>query len=301
MRRSRQKEKNINIIDLNRIDKIVHGIKKISILILAAAILLICGKPAPVYSGGTEIVMPDGFSDYITAIFTALLDYRSLPDLPPSSPQNMLDLSASIDQKYYTPPAQATTSFYNTPEHKTELFIPYRLSPLSKDEPLLPGARPYAIMICLLYDDATAPGCADKKTVREASELLADVILNKYFKGTDIRPFRVVMPQAVTSEEQIRLLRQIETDAISIIESGMLNDLKSLTIFSSETEEGRAQKKNIIIEDAKTARQEAEKGVNWSHNSKEDRSVHTFHEGKAFVQLNQILISGRMPEKKAVH
>jgi hypothetical protein len=297
VRRGWKKEKNITI-DRNRIDKIVRGIKKISILILAAAILLICGQTPPVYSGGTEGVLPDAFSDYLTTIFNVFFNNKALPDLPPSTPQNTLTISNSIDQKYYTPPTQGSTSFYNTPEHKTELFIPYRLSPLSKDEPLMPEARPYAVTICLSYNDSTAPGCSDKKTASQASEQLADVILNKYFKGNDIRPFRVVMPQAVPSEEQIRLLRQIETDAISIIETGMMQDLKSLKIFSSETEEGRSQKQNIIIEDVKTARQEAEKGVNWSHSTKEDRSVHTFHEGKAFVQLNQVLISGRVPEKK---
>lgn len=276
----------------------VHRIKRIFILILAAGILLICGQTQPVYSGGTQGALPDFFSNYLNALFNAFLDSRSLPDLPPPTPQNTLTISTTIDQRYYTPSTQAPASFYNTPEHKTELFIPYRLSPLSSNEPLLPGAQPYAVTICLSYNDSTAPGCADKKTAPQASEHLAALILNKYFKGTDIRPFRVVMPNATPPEEQIRLLRQIETEAISIIETAMLANLKSLKIFSSETEEGRARKQNIIMEEIRTARQEAEKGINWSHSAREDRDIHAFHEGKAFVRLNNIMISGRMPEKK---
>lgn len=58
-------------------------------------------------------------------------------------------------------------------------------------------------------------------------------------------------------------------------------------------EEGNHQKQNAIIEYAKIAREEAQSGVNWSHNLQDDKSSHDFHTGKAFSQLNNILISGR--------
>lgn len=273
-------------------------IKKISVIVLIGCFLLIHGGVAPVYSGGTEMVIPDAFNDYLTTIFNALLDSKSLPDIPSSTPQNTLTISTTIDQKYYTPSTLAPSSFYNSPEHKTELAIPYQLSPLSSDQPLLPMARPYAVTICLPYNDSTAPGCIDKMTTAQASEILAAMILQKYFKGAEIRPFRVVMPSIVPPEMQNRILCQIETDAIYIIESKILEDLKKSKIFSSESEEGRLHKQNIIIEDAKTAREDAQKGINWSHTSKEDRSTHAFHEGKAFVKLDKALVSGRLPERK---
>ena len=140
-------------------------------------------------------------------------------------------------------------------------------------------AEPYVVTVCISYNDITATGCDDKKTPSQASEKLAAMILNKYLKGVEVRPFRVVMPSSVPSDQQIQLLRQIETEAISIIEARMLK-------------EGSQQKQNII-EDTKIARQKAQSGVNWSHNLKDDKSSHDFHTGKAFSQINNISISGR--------
>ncbi len=153
-------------------------------------------------------------------------------------------------------------------------------NPLPEKESLLPSAEPYAVTVCLSYNDVSISGCADKKTPLEASEKLAAMILNKYLKGGEIRPFKVVMPSSMPPDQQIQLLRQIETDAIAIIEAGILK-------------EGNPQKQNIIIDDVKIARQEAQSGINWSHNLKDDKSTHDFHIGKAFSQLNKILISGR--------
>jgi len=196
-----------------------------------------------------------------------------------SAATSLSTLTTSTSQKY-APITQTSISSYNTPEHITELLHPINFNPLSGDEPLLPQAEPYAVTVCISYNDMTASGCADKKTPSQASEKLAAMVLNKYLKGSAVRPFRVVMPASVPSPQQTQLLRQIETEAIAIIETRMLK-------------EGNQQKQNIIIEDVKIARQEAQNGVNWSHNLTNDKSSHDFHTGKAFSQLNNILISGR--------
>ena len=196
----------------------------------------------------------------------------------PTSTQTTLSTSTSTISSAYTSQSPIT---YNTPERTLELLHPVNLNnPLSENEQLLPMAEPYAVTVCLSYNDVSVSGCADKKTPSQASEKLAAMILNKYLKGVEVRHFRVVMQPSVPSDQQIQLLRQIETDTIAIIESRMLK-------------EGSQQKQNIIIGDAKIARQEAQSGINWSHNMKDDKSSHDFHTGKAFSQLNNILISGR--------
>lgn len=216
-----------------------------------------------------------------TGIQNSISSVKSVTPIPvTSSPTStQTTLSTSTSQKY-TPITQAPISSYNTPEHITELIHPINFNPLSGDELLLPLAEPYAVTVCISYNDMTASGCADKKTPAQASEKLAAMVLNKYFKGIAVRPFRVVMPSSVPSAQQTQLLRQIETEAIAIIETKMLK-------------EGSQQKQNIIIEDVKIARQEAQSGINWSHNMRDDKSSHDFHTGKAFTQLNNILISGR--------
>jgi hypothetical protein len=132
----------------------------------------------------------------------------------------------------------------------------------------------------------TAAGCADKKTPAQASEKLTSMMLNKYFKGIAIRPFRVVMPASVPSDQQIQLLHQIETEAIVLIETTLLGNLKNSKRFALETDAGKKQMKNIIIQDAQRAREEADKGTNWLHNSKDDRTSHNFQTAKAFRQFN---------------
>ena len=193
-------------------------------------------------------------------------------------------------------PLQKPASLSNilqTPEPTEELIRPVTFKPLSEDEPLLPMAEPYPVTVCLSYNDMAVSGCPDKKTPSQASEKLAAMILNKYLKGIELRPFRVVMTSSVSSAQQIQLLCKIETEAIAVIEARMLEALKKSKMFLSETEEGRQQKQNIIIEDSKRARLEAENGINWSHNLRNDRSIHDFHTGKAFSKLNNIAISGR--------
>jgi hypothetical protein len=159
-------------------------------------------------------------------------------------------------------------------------------NPLSEEEPLLPSAKSYKVTVCVSYNNIIAPSCRNKRTSSQASEILAAMILNKYLKGVEVRPFRVVLSSAVPSAKQTLLLRKIEKDAIAIIEAGMMEDLKKSKTFLSESEEGRQERLNIVIEDAKLALQDADNGVNWSHKIKDDKTDHDFQSSKAFKQFN---------------
>jgi hypothetical protein len=238
----------------------------------------------------TTVAITDNFQNYLTTLIGVLLGYQP-PDITSTTPANSLTTSASIDQKYAISSTQIPSSFYNTPEHKTDLLIPYKLSPLSADEPLMPQAQPFAVTICLSYNDTNASGCVEKNTPSQAGEMLAAMILQKYLKGIETRPFKVVMPSAMPPDQQIQLLRQIETSAVSIIGNAMLEELRKSNIYLTETQEGRLQRQNTIKEEARIALDDVQKGINWSHNLKDDKSTHNFHYGKAISQLNNILIS----------
>jgi hypothetical protein len=209
------------------------------------------------------------------------------------SPQTSTTTSTISSTSNQLPKTTSQSTILHTPKPTEELIRPVTFNPLSGDEPLLPQAEPYVVTICLSHNNMAVSGCIDKKTPSQASEKLAAMILNKYLKGVEVRPFRIVMTSSVSSAQQIQLLCKIEKEAISILESKMLEDLRNSKIFLSETEEGRQQKQNIIIEDSKRARQEAENGINWSQNLRDDRSIHDFHTGKVFSKLNNISISGR--------
>jgi hypothetical protein len=194
-------------------------------------------------------------------------------------------------QQYKT--TSTTSSILETHDPTEKLLRPVYFNALSEEEPFFPQAKPYVVTACISYNDVTASGCIDKETPSQASEKLATMILNKYLKGIEVRPFRIVMPSSVPSEQQIQLLRKIETEAIAIIEAKMLKDVKNSKMFLTATEEGRRQKQNDIIENAKIARQEVDRGINWSHSCKGDRASHDFHTGKSFRQLDSIAISER--------
>jgi hypothetical protein len=194
-------------------------------------------------------------------------------------------------QQYTTTTTTSTT--LKTHDLTEKLLRPVYFNALSEEQPFFPQAEPYVVTVCLSYNDAIASGCLDKETPSQASEKLATMILNKYLKGIEVRPFRIVMPSSVPSAQQIQLLRKIETEAIAIIEAKMLKDVKNSKMFLTATEEGRRQKQNDIIENAKIARQEVDRGINWSHGCKGDRASHDFHTGKSFRQLDSIAISER--------
>jgi hypothetical protein len=209
-----------------------------------------------------------------------------------STPSSISTPTFITSLQQYTTTA-TTSSILKTQDSTEKLLRPVYFNALSEEEPFFPQAEPYVITACISYNDVTASGCIDKETPSQASEKLATMILNKYLKGVEVRPFRIVMPSSVPSAKQIQLLRKIETEAISIIEAKMLKDVKNSKMFLTATEEGRRQKQNDIIENAKIARQEVDRGINWSHSCKGDRASHDFHTGKSFRQLDSIAISER--------
>lgn len=181
--------------------------------------------------------------------------------LPPNETASTSSIATTSDSIQKSP---SIYKILQTPEPTDELMRPAPVNTLSESESLLPDAESYSITICLPYNDLIVPGCPDKKNASQASEKLAAMIMNKTFKSSDIRPLKIVMPSSMPSAQQYQLLCKIETGAIDIIES------KSL-------KEGKKENKSIVIDIAKQARHEAEMGTNWSHNWRNDRSIHDFN------------------------
>jgi hypothetical protein len=285
------------------------------IVMLAACLLLVQGGVVAVYSSGVTT-----FFSSTTSVNTSNQTPGNQPSVsPPGSTgtstttmiagsQNIGSFSATTTSITPSPSSNSSTSspsqvqqqpnttdtLFQTLEQSetSKLIRTPNFNPLTDEEPLLPSAASYKVTVCVSYHDIVASGCRNKRTSSQASEILAAMIFNEYLKGTEIRPFRVILPSAAPLTEQTQLLRKIETEAIDLIEAEILDDLKKSKIFLSESEEGRQKMLNIITRDAKRALQEADSGANWSHNINNDRSSHVFQATKAFKQfINNISVA----------
>jgi|GEM_PF-908886 len=285
------------------------------IVLLAASLLLIQGGVVAVYSSGVTT-----FFSSTTIVNTSNQTPGNQP--PASTPgntgtstttttpgtQNISSFSAtttsvttssssnssvSTSSQVQQQPSSTDNLFQTLEQTETSKLIRTpNFNPLSEEEPLLPTAASYKVTVCVSYHDIVASSCRNKRTSSQASEILAAMILNKYLKGVEVRPFRVILPSAAPLTEQTQLLRKIEIEAIDIIKAEMLEDLKKSKIFLSESEEGRQKMLNIITQDAKRAVQEADGGANGSHNINNDRSSHVFQSAKAFKQfINNIPVA----------
>jgi hypothetical protein len=238
---------------------------------------LIQGGVGVGYAEGTSL----NFGNLINLLPVELPPNVKIPDITPNSPGNTPSSTLPDTSQYHNQytPTQDLTNINTTYKSTDELLRPVLFSPLTEDEPLLPMAEHYVCKMCIKYNGITAVGCADNATPEQASEKLAAIILNKSLKGEKTRPFKIVMPSSMPSDQQIQLLCKIETGAIGLIEAKLLK-------------EGRKEKP-FITEEAEKARKDAESGIHWSHNWQDDKASHQFHAGKAFGQLNNTAISER--------
>jgi hypothetical protein len=204
------------------------------------------------------------------------------PSTPISTNNSTTGSTTSSYQKLNNPIAGQLGYNPTDPTELTkDLIRPATFSPLSEKEPLLPDAEPYIVTVCLPFNNMSVSWCPDKVTPEQASEKLAGILLSRYFNGSEARPFRVVMPSTMPMDQQKQWLRQIEIQASAIAES---------RIFKADG--------TFIKEYDKIAREEAERGVNWSHTSKDDKSIHDFYTKKVFTKLNNIAIQEKSLSSK---
>ncbi len=175
---------------------------------------------------------------------------------------------ASPSQRYNAIMGLSSLELFDTDEQiAKELMPPVIFSPLPENESLWSCAQPYSVTICLSFDHPPMPDCSGTTTPEEAARKLAENLLSAQFKKTDPRPFRVIMPAAMPMDQQKKLLYQIESQAIALIEAQAFPD------------EARLQAYDII------ARQAAQNGVNWAQTRKETISVHRYHIRQGFINL----------------
>jgi len=223
------------------------------------------------------------FQNYLNTLIGVLSKNQPVPEIPSETPPNSLSTlitSISATQKNTASTQQSSFTPYNTPEHTSEILLPLYFNPLPENESLLPSAESYTITVCLPYNGLFPSGCAVKKTPSQASEILASSILNHYFKSTSVRPFKISMPSSMPLDQQALNLRQIELMSISIIESAILK-------------EGTQRNRNILQENMKIARQDAESGVNWSRHVNNDITTCNFHSGKTIKDILNFNVSER--------
>ncbi|MDI6741218.1 MAG: hypothetical protein QMD11_00625 [Smithella sp.] len=239
------------------------------------------------------------FAEGVTINFQNLLNILSvelppnttIPSISPTSPESSGALPSAFDNKNLSTNPNPI-NLLNIPDPTDELFRPLNFGPLIGDELLLPEAEYYTITVCPMYNEVAAPGCSETNTPEQAAEKLASFILNKSLKSVIDRPFRIILPSSTPDETQIRMLREIETRSVSIIESAMLEELKRSGKHLPETEEGSRQKETLT-NNMNIARQSADNGTNWTLNLQKERSIHHFNVPKSYRQLSTLLVSGR--------
>lgn len=215
-----------------------------------------------------------------TTTGTSITTYSSTPMSTNSSSIGTSNLTSAY-QKNNNSAGQSLYNPIDPTELTKDLFRPATFSPLSEKEPLLPDAEPYIVTVCLSYNNASAPGCYNNVTSEQAGEKLAEILLNRYFNGSEARPFRVVTPSTIPMDQQTRLLHEIELKAGSIVAPRIL---KANGTFIKEYD--------------KITREEAKTGVNWSHTSKDDKSIHDFYTKKVFTKLNKIALQEKSLSSK---
>jgi hypothetical protein len=258
--------------------------------ILISFFIIRGGVPAVCNAGDVTL------QNYLSTIQEAIRNPSALNDLiskttSTASSANSALTSASENPKYNSTGTNDLLTSYNPREHTMEFLAPVKFSPISEKESLLPVAEQYAVTICISYNNIKVSNCSDIKTPLEASQKIASMVLNKHFKGTEIRPLKIVMSLLMPQDEQTQLLYQIETDAIKMIEAYILEELKSSNEYAGDTPETKQQKHNFIMNRTQIAVQEAQSGNDWSHNSKEDRTIHTFLTQKVFKQFENTILT----------
>jgi len=152
----------------------------------------------------------------------------------------------------------------------------------------------FVIAVCANAGDPTS-GCLGK-TVDEASLKLGGLFVKSYLKGYLSDLFRLTIPNLYPQYQTIQLLYFAETRAINTVQAQLENDLRKLRAFEWPTETEKERALLIIRKDEETinkwnknAREEANKGINWTHNwNANGGSSHDFRPGPAYEQLKTI-------------
>jgi len=165
-------------------------------------------------------------------------------------------------------------------------LFPPTLSTVIKDS--------FVIAVCASAGDLTSD-CLDK-TVYEASLKLGGLFISSYLKGNLDHLFRLTVPNLYSLYLTVELLCLLEIMAVNALLAQLENDFRKLRAFNWTTEAEKALALIIIRKDEATinmwnreAREEANKGINWSHNwNGNGNSSHDFHPGPAYEQLKTI-------------
>ena len=219
-----------------------------------------------------------------TTTGTLSTTYLSAPTSPSNSGiTSTINLTGfnSSNQRYNSTAGQLGYNPTDPTGLTKDLIRPSTFSPLSEKEPLLPNAENFIVTVCLSLGSIHPSACSDEVTSKQASEKLAEIILDKYFKGTESRPFIVFLHSTIPMEQQKQMLHQIEIQASAIAESRIF---KADGIFIKEYD--------------KIAREEADSGVNWTHISKDDKSIHDFNTKKAFTKLKNFAVQEKSLSSK---
>lgn len=176
--------------------------------------------------------------------------------------------------------------------------------PTSNPVPPTVVQKTFVMAVCAYVGDPTS-GCLGK-TVHEASLKLGEEFVSNYLKGGISNSFRLIIPILYSHSLALELLRLVATENIKAVWAELQNNLRKLQAINWPTAAEKARRLRIIRQDEETinkwkieAREEANKGINWSHNwNGPGNSSHDFHPGPAYEQLKTISSLGWLNRRK---
>lgn len=248
--------------------------KILSILIVTVALL---GQGQITYGEGVNISFqnslisavnnspssPEATSAQVTSLINAFREALTAASSGAPAADTSAGTMLTSPSWKYTFVAPSSAEFFDTQERVTkELIQPITFGSLPENESLLPDAESFGTTVCLSDSPIVPPACSDLTPLEEAAHKLAATFLNAQAKKARSRPFRIVMPATMPMERQKAWVNQIESQAITLIESQAFQDGTPLKEFDA------------------VARREAPVKANWSHALKDNMSIYHLIRGK---------------------
>ena len=207
------------------------------------------------------------------------------------------------------PPAPVMPSMIN-PSTNLQPLTPAPLNPTpptrqsmkqtaQTPDPMGPGGSRSGALLQNPFDQVLAVAvCADlknqsdecvKRGEEEATEKLSDFYAAQYAKKEVNSALTVSFPKTMSRSEQLRSIARIEKAAVMAAITRMEIDAAKQAQESADKQTADANGKKLKQWE-ETAKSEAEKGSNWTHDW--SSNTHRFTEGDAYKQLKSIPVSG---------
>ena len=161
------------------------------------------------------------------------------------------------------------------PPVPTPLPRPVILGPPIGGDPLRPPPPPPPVQVAPIFVRvscayATDPSDNCQKGVEQATDALTDKMAEEAVSGISVRMLKVNFPSFLNRAEQLKLLKDMEENAIAVMQAQLLSQLRRLTPWEQPLPRDVAlaaiqQDERALDHINREARRQADSGENWTH------------------------------------